>query len=160
TLFLLTACISAAIAQPSIDTTIKLKEQKENVIKESTIVKVENLGEVINTEHPEMRPTISADGNLLFFIRQNDPANVQYATVPNSQDIWYSRRDSTGKWSKAKHLSDKVNASQYNAVYWISPDLNTILLKGSFIDGQYLGMGVSMIHKKADNSWTKAEMLR
>ena len=150
--------LSTAAAQPAIDTT--LKEQKENVIKESTIIKVENLGEVINTERPEMRPTISADGNLLFFIRQNDPANVQYQTVPNSQDIWYSTRDTTGKWSKAKHLSAKVNASQYNAVYWISPDLNTILLKGSFIDGQYLGMGVSMIHKRPDNSWTNAEMLK
>ena len=154
-------CISIVVAQPvqSLpDTT--LKEQKENVIKETTIIKVENLGEVVNTDNPEMRPTISADGNLLFFIRQNDPANIHYATVPNSQDIWYSKRDSLGKWSPAKHLSAKVNASQYNAVYWISPDLNTILLKGSFIDGQYYGMGVSMIHKRRDNSWTNAEMLK
>lgn len=151
-------CFFTAAAQPAQDTT--LKEQKENIIKETTIVKVENLGELINTGHPEMRPTISADGNMLFFIRQNDPANIQYETVPNSQDIWYSLRDTAGKWSKAKHLSAKVNASQYNAVYWISPDMNTILLKGSFIDGQYLGMGVSMIRKREDNSWTNAEMLK
>lgn len=150
--------IVPSIAQPVLDTT--LKEQKDNIIKETTIIKVENLGEIVNTDNPEMRPTISADGNLLFFIRQNDPANIHYATVPNSQDIWYSMRDSLGKWSKAKHLSAKVNASQYNAVYWISPDLNKILLKGSFINGQYYGMGVSMIHKRADNSWTNAEMLR
>lgn len=155
-LFIAPAFITAA--QPSRDTT--LKEQKENVIKETTIIQVENLGPGINTENPEMRPTISADGNLLFFIRQNDPANIQYATIPNSQDIWYSMRDSMGKWSPAKHLSAKVNASHYNAVFWISPDLNTILLKGSFIDGQYYGMGVSMIHKRRDNSWTNAEMLR
>ncbi len=158
TFSLFTFSVLLSAAQPVLDTT--LKEQKENVIKETTIIKVENLGELINTENPEMRPTISADGNLLFFIRQNDPANVQYATVPNSQDIWYSKRDSLGKWSKAKHLGPRVNASQYNAVYWISPDLNTILLKGSFIDGQYYGMGVSMIHKVEDNSWTNAEMLR
>jgi len=155
-LFIASALLTAA--QPSRDTT--LKEQKENVIKETTIIQVENLGAGINTENPEMRPTISADGNLLFFIRQNDPANIQYATIPNSQDIWYSMRDSMGKWSPAKHLSAKVNASHYNAVFWISPDLNTILLKGSFIDGQYYGMGVSMIHKRKDNSWTNAEMLR
>jgi OmpA-OmpF porin, OOP family len=147
-----------AIAQPARDTT--LKEQKENIIKETTIIQVENLGAVINTQNPEMRPTISADGNLLFFIRQNDPANIAYSTVPNSQDIWYSTRDSTGKWSRAKHVSEKINASQYNAVYWISPDLNTLLLKGAFIEGQYLGMGVSMIHKREDNSWTDAEMLK
>ncbi|MBS1512510.1 MAG: OmpA family protein [Bacteroidetes bacterium] len=150
-------CIVTA-AQPTVDTT--LKEQKENIIKESTIVQVENLGPLINTDNPEMRPTISADGNLLFFIRQNDPNNEQYSTVPNSQDIWYSTRDTAGKWSRARHLSARVNASQYNAVYWISPDLNTILLKGAFIDGQYLGMGVSMIHKRSDGSWTNAERLR
>lgn len=153
-----TVAILFAAAQPSRDTT--LKEQKENVIKATTIIQVENLGAIINTENPEMRPTISADGNLLFFIRQNDPANIQYATIPNSQDIWYSMRDSMGKWSPAKHLSAKVNASHYNAVFWISPDLNRILLKGSFIDGQYYGMGVSMIHKRRDNSWTDAQMLK
>jgi OmpA-OmpF porin, OOP family len=155
---LLVFSVITLAAQPSRDTT--LKEQKENVIKESTIIQVQNLGAIINTENPEMRPTISADGNILFFIRQNDPANIQYATVPNSQDIWYSMRDSMGNWSPSKHLSAKVNASHYNAVFWISPDLNKILLKGSFIDGQYYGMGVSMIHKRSDNSWTKAEMLR
>ncbi len=158
TLCFFTVSVLLTVAQPARDTTIK--EQKENVIKETTIIQVENLGADINTDNPEMRPTISADGNLLFFIRQNDPANIQYATVPNSQDIWYSMRDSTGKWSPAKHLSARVNASHYNAVFWISPDLNKILLKGSFIDGQYYGMGVSMIHKRSDNSWADAQMLR
>jgi OOP family OmpA-OmpF porin len=158
--FIALACFYAGYTQPAADSSAKLIAQKENVITESTIVKVENLGAVINTEHPEMRPTISADGNLLFFIRQNDPKNIQYNTVPNSQDIWYSTRDTAGKWAPAKHLSDKVNASQYNAVYWISPDMNTILLKGAFTDGQYLGTGLSMIHKRRDNSWTNAEMLK
>ncbi|MFN8253337.1 MAG: OmpA family protein [Ferruginibacter sp.] len=150
----------AAFSQPLQDTTVKLKEQKENIIKESTIVKVENLGEIINTEYPEMRPTISADGNLLFFIRQGDPANVQAETVPNAQDIWYSTRDSSGKWSKSKHLSSKINASHFNAVFWISPDLNRLLIKGAFIDGQYYGMGASMMYRMEDNSWSAPEMLR
>ncbi len=152
------ACTAAA--QPVLDTVGKLKEQKENAIKATTIVKVENLGGLINTDLPELRPTISADGNMLFFIRQGDPDNVHSATVPNSQDIWYSLRDTAGNWSPARHLGEKANASQYNAVYWISPDMNTILLKGAFIDGQYLGTGFSMIHKREDGSWTNAEMLK
>lgn len=149
-----------AYAQPLLDTTIKLKEQKENIIRESTIVKIENLGEVVNTEYPEMRPCISADGNMLFFIRQGHPSNVQIATVPIAQDIWFSVRDSAGKWGKAKHLNASVNASHFNAVFWISPDLNTILLKGAYRDGQYLGMGVSMMRRLEDGSWSPAEMLR
>jgi OmpA-OmpF porin, OOP family len=79
--------------------------------------------------------------------------------VPNAQDIWYSTRDSLGKWSKAKHLNSTVNASHYNAVFWISPDLNRMLIKGSFIEGQYYGMGVSMMQRMDDNSWSAPEML-
>ena len=157
---LLVLCFYISYAQPLLDTTGKLIEQKENVITEATIIKVENLGALINTEYPEMRPTISADGNLLFFIRQGHPSNVQIQTVPNAQDIWYSTRDTAGSWSKAKHLNGAVNASHYNAVYWISPDLNTILLKGAFTEGQYLGTGVSMIRRMEDNSWSPAQMLR
>ncbi|MEP6711646.1 MAG: OmpA family protein [Ferruginibacter sp.] len=159
-LILLLICFYVSYAQPSVDTTVKLIAQKENIITASTIIKVENLGALINSENPELRPTISADGNLLFFIRQNDPKNVQYQTVPNSQDIWYSTRDTAGNWAKARHLSPKVNASQYNAVYWISPDLNTILLKGAFTQAQYLGTGLSMIHRMDDGSWSDAEMLK
>ena len=152
--------VATAIAQPLMDTTTKLIAQKENIITESTIIKVENLGPLVNSEYGEMRPTISADGNLLFFIRQGHPKNVQAATVPNSQDIWYSTRDSSGVWSAAKHLNSSVNASHYNAVYWISPDLNTMLIKGAFTQGQYLGTGLSMMYKVEDNSWTPPEALK
>ena len=87
TFFTASICILCAAAQPAQDTT--LKQQKENIIKETTIVKVENLGELINTGNPEMRPTISADGNLLFFIRQNDPANIQYQISCELGTVWY-----------------------------------------------------------------------
>lgn len=147
-------------AQPLADTSGKLIEQKENIITEETILKIENLGELVNTAYPEMRPTISADGNLLFFIRQGHPANIQIQTVPNAQDIWYSIRDSAGKWSRAKHLNGTVNASHYNAVYWISPDMNSMLIKGAFTQGQYLGVGVSMMYRMEDNSWSAPQMLR
>ena len=159
-LVILMFCFHVGYTQPSVDTSGKLIEQANNIITESTIIKVENLGELINTAYPEMRPTISADGNLLFFIRQGHPANIQISTVPNAQDIWYSTRDTSGKWSRAKHLNGSVNASHYNAVYWISPDMNTILLKGAFTEGQYLGTGVSMIRRMEDNSWSPAQMLR
>ncbi len=156
--FLLISII--CFSQPLLDTAGKLIPQKENIITEATVIKVENLGERINTTYPEMRPTISADGDLLFFIRQGHPANIQIATVPNAQDIWYSTRDTAGNWAPAKHLNGSVNASHYNAVYWISPDMNTLLIKGAFTEGQYLGTGVSMMHRVEDNSWTPAQMLR
>ena len=159
-LFLLLAFALSASAQPSIasnDTT--LKPQKENVITANTILKIENLGFRVNTVLPELRPTVSADGKLMFFICENHPENTKYRTVPNSQDIWYTEKDSTGKWQDAIHLGPPLNTMPYNAVYWISPDNNRILIRGSFTDGAFNGKGVSMCHMTKSGNWSAPNAL-
>lgn len=159
---LLVLAMQPAWAQPSAqqsDSAAGLKQQKDNIITANTILKIENLGININSDLPELRPTVSADGNLLFFICENHPANTKYNSIPNSQDIWYSERDSTGKWSEARHLKAPLNTSHYNAVYWISPDKNRILIRGAFIDGGYHGKGVSMSYRKTNGRWSEPQML-
>lgn len=157
-ILLLFLCLYSAQAQ--IDTSIRLVAQKENIIKESTIVKIENLGININSELPELRPTISADGNLLFFICENHPYNTKYNSIRNSQDIWYSERDSTGQWSEAIHMDYPLNSYFYNAVFWISPDNNRILIRNAFVDGDYAGNGVSMSYRMKNGRWSKPQALR
>lgn len=157
--FLLLLC--AAHAQPSADTTEKLIAQKENIITAATIIKIENIGPNINSDLPELRPTISADGNLLFFICENHRANTKYNSIRNAQDIWYSERDTaTGKWSEAAHMDYPLNTYFYNAVFWISPDNNRILIRNAFVDGDYAGNGVSMSYRKKNGTWSQPEMLR
>ena len=118
------------------------------------------MGSLINTPLSELRPTISADGNLLFFIRENDPYNTNFNSVRNSQDIWFTMRDSTGTWSEAVHLGYPLNTYYYNSVFWISPDNNRILIRGAFINGDYAGTGVSMCWLQEDGYWSKPEALR
>ncbi|MBS1654480.1 MAG: OmpA family protein [Bacteroidetes bacterium] len=156
--FLSFLCSQFLLAQPSGDSVI-LKPQKDNVITANTILKIENLGHNINSELPELRPTVSADGNLLFFICQNHPYNTKYNSVRNSQDIWYSERDSFGRWGEAMHMEYPLNTYFYNAVYWISPDKNRLLIRNAFVDGDYAGNGVSMCYKKKNGNWSKPEML-
>jgi OmpA-OmpF porin, OOP family len=162
TSFLFYSCLYlyAASAQPSPDSLLALVPQKENVITTSTIVKIENIGPNINSDLPELRPTISADGNLLFFICENHPYNTKYNSIRNSQDIWYSERDSFGKWSEAVHMEYPLNSYAYNAVYWISPDNNRILIRNAFVNGDYAGNGISMSYRKKNGTWSKPEMLR
>ncbi|MGZ3845428.1 MAG: OmpA family protein [Flavisolibacter sp.] len=157
-LILLSFCLLYAHAQLPADTG-KLIVQKENIIKASTIVKVENLGPNINTKLPELRPTVSADGNLLFFIVENDPMNTKYNSIPNSQDIWCSVRDSFGNWGPAMHMGYPLNTYFYNAVFWISPDKNRLLIRNAFIDGDYAGNGVSMTYRKTNGRWSKPQAL-
>ena len=130
-LHLTLVCFHFSFSQYAADTG-KLVEKTEKIINASTIIKIENLGLNVNSDLPELRPTVSADGNLLFFICENHPANTKYNSVPNSQDIWFSERDSNGKWGNAVHLGYPLNTMQYNAVYWISPDNNKILIRGAF----------------------------
>ena len=154
----LVTCYHCSFSQYSSDTG-KLVEKTEKVIDSSTIIKIENLGLTINSDLAELRPTVSADGNLLFFICENHPANTKYNSVPNSQDIWFSERDSTGKWSNAIHLSYPLNTMQYNSVYWISPDNNKILIRGAFHQGAFMGKGVSMCRLGSNGNWSEPEML-
>lgn len=161
-LLLFLFCFSAALqSQPLRDTSALLVEQTEHIITDATIIKIENLGEAVNSSLPELRPTISPDGTLLFFIRQNHPFNTKYYSVPNSQDIWFSYRDSaTDTWSKAVHLGAPLNTVEYNAVFWISPDNNRILIRNAFIDGDYFGNGISMCHLTEYGNWSKPQMLQ
>jgi len=156
-----TACMQHLFAQPSYSDSLGiLKVQKENIITAETILKIENLGTKINSDLPELRPTISADGNLLFYICQNHPENTKYNEIRNSQDIWFSERDSSGNWSEGVHLGYPLNTYYFNAVFWISPDNNRILIRNAYINGDYAGNGVSMCYLKKDGYWSKPEMLR
>jgi OmpA-OmpF porin, OOP family len=146
-------------AQPAADTN-GLVMQKENVITANTIVKVENIGPNINSELPELRPTISADGKILFFICENHPANTKYNSFRHSQDIWLSVKDSNGNWMEAEHMEYPLNSYFYNAVFWISPDNNRILIRNAFVDGDYAGNGVSMSYRTKKGGWSKPQMLQ
>jgi outer membrane protein OmpA-like peptidoglycan-associated protein len=155
--------LQAAVAQPAVyrdSLGVVLKEQKDLVITPETVLKIENLGTNINTDLPELRPTISADGKLLFFICQNHPQNTKFNEIRNSQDIWFSEKDSSGKWSPAVHLGYPLNTYYYNAVFWISPDNNQILIRNAYINGDYFGNGVSMCYLTEEGYWSKPEMLR
>jgi len=144
----------------AIDTSVEgLKAQTENFITANTIIKIENLGININSNLPELRPTISPDGKILFFICENHPANTKYNSVRNSQDIWYAEKDSLGRWGEAIHMEYPLNTIHYNTVFAISPDNNRILIRGAFKEGAYLGKGVSTSYLKKNGQWSEPDML-
>ena len=61
---------------------------------------------------------------------------------------------------KPYHLDYPLNTYFYNAVFWISPDNNRILIRNAFIDGDYVGNGVSMSYLDKDGYWSKPQMLQ
>jgi len=116
----------------------------------------ENLGSAVNSEYSELNPVISPDGRTLYFGRKSHPAN-RYGvkgseTISGSQDIWFSEKVGD-TWSTARRLSEVLNRDQYNTILSISPDGQTILLKGAYVNGAYETRGFS-ISNKTTAGWT------
>lgn len=115
----------------------------------------ENLGISINSQYTETKPVISADGNTLYFCRQNHPKNVR--GKQDQQDIYYSEHVE-GKWSEATNIGWPLNDQHPNGISSVSPDGNSVLLINEYISGGYMKPGVSISHRTG-NKWSFPEKL-
>lgn len=117
--------------------------------------KPESLGSAVNSEYSELNPVIAPDGRILYFGRKSHPQNKYGVAgtdqIAGSQDIWFSE-NVMGAWSTARRMPESLNRDQYNSILSISPDGQTILLKGAYVNGQYETRGFS-IAKKSANGW-------
>lgn len=120
---------------------------------------VENLGNLVNSAYHEVRPTISADGKILYFVVEGSPKNNMYKSDKKAQDVWYSELDSSGKWGPAIHAGAPFNDQRENAVFWVAPDGNRLLIRGAYENGKYVGRGVSMLNKTA-GGWSQPQRLK
>lgn len=121
----------------------------------SVHAQVENLGKSINSEFNELAPVISPDGKTLYFSRISHPSNG--GGTKGSQDIWYSEYRNNN-WITARRLQSPLNRDTYNSLYSISPDGNTILIKGAYNKGRYETRGFS-ISKREARGWSAPEKL-
>lgn len=109
-----------------------------------------NLGKNINLPNvEELLPVVSADGNEIYYIRDMFRKSVNR----NVQSLWYSSKDSTGNWKNATYLKKPFNVeTTSSAVFYVSPDNNTILIRGYFKDGYRISTveGFSFINRSKD----------
>lgn len=119
--------------------------------------KAENLGSQVNSEYNEINPLISPDGKRLYFARISHPNNTH--GTKGSQDIWYSDLDAaSGKWGPARRMGFPLNKDEYNCAYSITPDGNTMLIKGQYVNGNYETRGFSL-SKKTASGWTPPQKI-
>lgn len=119
----------------------------------------ENLGTKVNSIYSEVRPTISADGKILYFVVEGNPKNTMYKDDKEAQDIWYSELDESGNWGPAMQATSPLNGQKDNAVFWVSPNGNRVLIRGAYENGKYVGRGVSMCEKTA-SGWSVPARLK
>ncbi|MEW6469229.1 MAG: T9SS type A sorting domain-containing protein [Bacteroidota bacterium] len=85
----------------------------------------ENLGKNVNSEYTDAHPCLSPDGKTLFFTSER----ISRSTMDD--DIFFSSLLPDGNWSEARPIPE-LNNGNHNAVLYMSPDGNTIYLKGTY----------------------------
>ncbi|HEY1038096.1 MAG TPA: OmpA family protein [Bacteroidia bacterium] len=110
-------------------------------------LKHENLGSGANSSADELKPIISADGKTLYMIRNGHAQNL------STEDIWYSQLQADGTWGKAIHPGSPLNQGNITSVCNVSPDGNTLIIKGAYVDDEYEGSGYSIVKKNKKGNW-------
>lgn len=105
-----------------------------------------NIGEPVNSRYWESQPSISADGQRLFFVSGRPGGK-------GLLDIWVSYLQTDGKWGEPVNLGDSINTPFKEMSPFIHPDGKTLYFSS---DG-WVGMGgddLFVAHQKeSDTSW-------
>jgi outer membrane protein OmpA-like peptidoglycan-associated protein/tetratricopeptide (TPR) repeat protein len=112
------------------------------------------IGNGINTEGNEGAPSLSVDGQVLFFVACQSNADGSYAGDRKgygSCDIFYSEKVGD-RWSKPNNLGRAINTNQYETQPSFSADGKTLY----FLSARQGGLGETDIYVstlKPDGSW-------
>ena len=97
---------------------------------EQVWTKPKNMGSKINTILWESQPSLSGDGNLLFFSSTRDGGY-------GGKDIWFSVLSEEGTWSSPINAGPEVNTSFDESSPFVHADLKTLYFRSN----GHLGMG-------------------
>lgn len=128
------------------------KEQMANPVD----VKVENMGDVINSEFEDKAPMVSADGKTLIFTSQRPGKSS--AVNPDDgmyfEDIYISRWDTLKKaWSDAELIPGSLNTEGQDAATSISPDGKQIFLFKNDIEAESRGGDIYVSRLSSSGKW-------
>lgn len=108
--------------------------------------------QAINSMLNEGSPCMSANGEELFFVR-NDPKNGF-----GDCDIYMVKRDENGKWSKAQNLGANVNSHAWDSHPAISSNGDTLFFSSSRVGG-FGGTDLWYSTRDAKGIWQAAQNL-
>lgn len=93
-------------------------------------IKIENLGDSINSIYPEYSPVLSADERTIIFTtrRPNSTGSLRTPDGQYFEDIVVSYKDNAGIWSAPVSLSSNVNTDGNEASINLTPDGQTLIV--------------------------------
>ncbi|MEL6560599.1 MAG: OmpA family protein [Bacteroidota bacterium] len=98
--------------------------------------------EKINSRYYEKSPVLHPSGEMLFFVRANDPQNI--GGINDAGDIWMSKLDSLGNWGTPVNIGDEVNDKEGNSLIGFLNDGQYMLLADQYGQARYAPRGISI----------------
>jgi len=123
---------------------------QEGPLSKDVPYKIQRLDTMVNTEHEEIMPLISASGKSLYFVRSLSPRNN--GGKDGGQDVWVSERVDDTTWTRAVSLGLPINNTGNNAICGIAQDGKTIYLTNVY-RGKKMDPGVSVC-TKSETGWS------
>ena len=124
-------------------------------------VNITNLGTTINTRFDEYCPSITGNGELMVFTsRRSTTVGGEIdegSDYKFFEDVYYSRKDRDGNWSKAFGVDGEVNTPTYDAVLSIAPDGSEMFIYKNNKNSQ--GDIFSSSYDRHEDSWRAPEKL-
>ncbi|HWY38211.1 MAG TPA: OmpA family protein, partial [Bacteroidia bacterium] len=108
---------------------IEMCENGKRLVADPLKVKIQNLGNTVNSMYADYSPVLSADQKTLFFTsrRQNTKGGLKDQDGNYMEDIYMSTKTKTG-WAPAINIGSPVNTDQHEASVGLSPDGQMILI--------------------------------
>ncbi|MBL4651612.1 MAG: PD40 domain-containing protein [Flavobacteriales bacterium] len=92
-------------------------------------VRIENVGEGINSEYADYVPVISKNDSIMLFTSRREGSTGGEKDPYNNyfEDIYFSYSDH-GEWQKAQNLGGQINTKTHDASVGLSPDGKTLIM--------------------------------
>ncbi|MEI7594884.1 MAG: OmpA family protein [Bacteroidota bacterium] len=135
---------------------IEMCYNAKKIINNPLGIKIENVGNKINSAFPDYSPIITKDGYTMFFTsrRENSTGGKVDQDGKYYEDIYISTRPKDGNWSEAKQITGKINSSGHEATISVAPDNKSI-----FIYKDDNGDGNIYLSKLEEGDWSVPKKL-
>jgi len=146
---------------PVVENLLQAQTAKE-MIEHPVKVKIQNLGESINSEFDDGMPAITPDGKTLIFTSRR-PETKGAGIDPNTgqyfDDIYISTwNDEKSIWNTAKSAEGDLNTAGHDAILGLSPDGNIIFVYRNI--PKVTGSGdIYYSNKRADGKWSSPKTM-
>ena len=149
----------AEFDNPEFADSVKMLKEKSytaiKIIDNPLSIRIENMGEKVNTIYPEYSPVLTPDMTTLYFTsrREGSTGNKKDPEGMYYEDIYFTTLKDN-EWSDAKHVGGKINTVGHEATISISPDGKTL-----FIYRDDKGDGNIYTSQLNGSEWSKPEQL-